>query len=97
VRRYRAVIAVTLALVALALLLAACGGGDDDEASTNPSPTEAPSQGATPPSPSALPQALVECYADKGYKIASPADIHSAPPEVVQECFGALHQGGGTP
>jgi predicted small secreted protein len=101
VRRYRAVIAVTLALVALALLLAACGGGDGDgdgdEASTNPSPTEAPSQRATPPSPSALPQELVECYADKGYKIESPADIHSAPPEVVQECFGALHQGGGAP
>jgi hypothetical protein len=96
VRRPRAVSAVALTLVALALTLAACGGGDEGE-TTSPAPSEAPSDGATAPSAGALPQELVECYADKGYKIESPADIHSAPPQVVQECFAALHQGGGSP
>ncbi len=95
-RRPRAVIAGALALVALALLLAACGGGDEEEATTTPAPTEAPSRGSTSPSPGGLPPELVECYADRGYRIESPADIHSAPPQVVQECFGALH-GGGSP
>jgi hypothetical protein len=92
VRRPLAHIAVASALVALVLTLAACGG-DDEKATTNPAPSDAPSKGATP-SAGALPPQLVECYADKGYKIESPTDIHSAPPEVVQECFGALHQGG---
>jgi hypothetical protein len=97
VRRPRAVMAVALALVALALIFAACGGGDDEEASPSPAPREAPNGGATPPSPSALPPALLECFAEKGYEIASPNELHSAPPQVVQECFGALHQGGGAP
>jgi hypothetical protein len=97
VRRLRAVVAVALALVALSLMLAACSGDDDGEATTNPAPSEAPSGGATPPSPSALPPELVECFADKGFDVESPAGIHSAPPQVVQECFGALHQGGGAP
>jgi hypothetical protein len=97
VRRPRAVIAVALALVALALILAACGGDDDEEATTSPAPSEAPSGGAEPPSPGALPPELVKCYAKRGYKIESPGDIHSAPPRVVQECFRALHQGGGSP
>jgi hypothetical protein len=97
VRRPRAVMAVALALVALALIFAACSGGDDDEASTSPAPTGAPNGGATPPSPSALPPELLECFAENGYEIASPNELHSAPPQVVQECFGALHQGGGAP
>ena len=97
-RRPRAVSAIALALVALALMLAACGGGDDDEeATTSPAPTEAPSEGAAPPSPGALPPELVECMADQGFDIESPTEIHSAPQQVVQECFGALHQGGGAP
>jgi hypothetical protein len=88
--------AAVLALVALTLT--ACGGDDDEEATTTPAPAEAPSeQPAAPPSSSALPPELVKCYADKGYRIESPNDVHSAPPEVVQECFGVLHQGGGTP
>jgi hypothetical protein len=97
VRRVRAVIALALTLVAAVLVLAACGGGDDEETGTSPAPTESPSGGATPPSPGALPPELMECYADKGYEIESPTDIHSAPPQVVQECFGVLHQGGGVP
>jgi hypothetical protein len=97
VRRVHAVIAVALALVALSLVLAACSGDDDGNASTSPAPSEAPSESTTPPSPSALPPELLECFADQGFEIESPAEIHSAPPQVVQACFGALHQGGGAP
>jgi hypothetical protein len=96
VRRARAAIAVALALVALALIFAACGG-DEEETTTNPAPPEAPSEAATPPSAGALPPELVECFADQGFDVESPAEIHSAPQQVVQECFGALHQGGGAP
>jgi hypothetical protein len=74
-------------LVALALTLAACGGDDDD----------APSGGTTPPSPGALPPELLDCFADEGFDIESPNVIHTAPPQVVEECFDALHQGGGWP
>jgi hypothetical protein len=97
VRRLRAVIALGLAVVALALMLAACGGDDDGEPNTSPAPSETPSESTTPPSPGGLPPELVECYADKGYDVESPADIHSAPPEVVQECFQSLHGGGAGP
>jgi hypothetical protein len=92
VRRPRALIAT--APVALALMLAACGGG------SNPPPSngaEAPGEGATPSSPGALPPEFLECMADQGFEVSSADDIHSAPPQVVQECFGALHQGGGAP
>jgi hypothetical protein len=94
VRRPRAIIAVAVTVVALVLTLAACGGGDDEEETTTPAPTEARSGTATPPRLGALPPELLECFADKGFDIESSADIHSAPPQVVQECFGALHQGG---
>lgn len=89
----RALIALALALVALALVLAACGGGGDEETTTAPAPAvEAPSGGATPPSDlGALPPGFVECMADEGYDIESQADIHSAPQEVLQACFGASH------
>jgi hypothetical protein len=96
VRPLRAIIAIGLSLVALTVMLAACGGDDDGEANPSPPPSEAPSETTTPSAPGGLPPELVECYADKGYDIQSPADIHSAPPEVVQECFQALH-GGGAP
>ena len=87
-----------LALVVVALPLAGCGGGDDDEeTTTTPPATAAPSGGATAPSPSALPPQLLQCFADEGYEITSPAEIHSAPPEVVQKCFSSLHGGGGAP
>jgi hypothetical protein len=91
--RPRALIAVAFALVALALTFAACGG-DDEKATTNPAPSEPPSKGTTSPGTGGLPPQLVKCYADKGYEVDSPTDIHSAPPQVVQECFAALHQGG---
>lgn len=94
-RRPRAVISVALALVALTLILAACGG--DEEATTTPAPSEAPSGDATPPSPGALPPGIAECLADRGYELESPADLHSAPPQVLSACFDALHQGGGVP
>jgi hypothetical protein len=91
-------VAVALALVALALLLSSCLGGDDEENDGTAPASEAPlgdgRDSTTPPSPSGLPPVLLECFADKGYEIASPTEIHSAPPQVVQECFGALHQGG---
>jgi hypothetical protein len=93
-RRRRAATALTLPLVALAM--AACGGGDE-ETSTTPTPSvEAPSGGVEPPNDlGALPPGFVECMAEQGYKIESSADIHSAPPAVLQACFGASHQGGG--
>jgi len=94
VRRPRAVIAVALALVALALILAACGGGDGEETTTGP-PSQAPS-GSTTPSPGALPPGIAECLADQGFEI-EPAELHSVPPQVLQACFQALHQGGGVP
>jgi hypothetical protein len=95
VRRSLAVIAVVvLALVALALILAAYGGGDGEEAPTSPVPRD----GAAPPAaPGSLPPEFVKCMADQGFKIESPADIHAAPSQVLQACFGALHQGGTGP
>ena len=74
-------------LGAFALTLVACGGGDDDDA---------PSGGTTPPSAGALPPSLLECFADEGFDIESPNEIHTAPEEVVEKCFDALHQGGGS-
>jgi hypothetical protein len=87
--RRRIVVALALALTALALTLAACGG-DDDEATTTPT---APPASGTPPSGDLgdLPPGFVECMRQQGYEISSSADIHSAPPEVLQACFGAAH------
>jgi hypothetical protein len=90
--------ALALALAMAAASLAACGGGDDEaETTTTPPAPAAPSGGATAPSPSALPPQILECFADAGYEITSPAEIHSAPQEVVQRCFSSLHGGGGAP
>lgn len=94
-----------VALALVALTLAACGGGGDGEdgdtttgpTTPAPAPSQAPGEGATPPNTGQLPPGLVECFADKGIEIKSPDEIHSAPPEVVQECFSALHGGGGGP
>ena len=93
----RAVSAIALALVALALLLGGCWGGDDEETTNSPAPARAPDTDPAPRSPSGLPPQLVECFADRGFDLKSPTEIHSAPPQVVEECFGALHQGGGLP
>jgi hypothetical protein len=102
VRPHRAVTALALALLTLALMLAACGGSDDDDnKEAIPPASEAPlgdgGGGTASPSAGALPPELLQCFADKGYEIESPPEIHSAPAQVVQECFGALHQGGGAP
>ena len=89
--------AVALALTALTLLVGGCFGGDDEEATNSPAPAGNPDRDAAPPRPSGLPPQLVECFADRGFDLKSPTEIHSAPPQVVQECFAALHQGGGQP
>jgi hypothetical protein len=96
----RALISVAVALVALVVVIALVlsgGGGGGEGTTTTPAPSvEAPGGGATPPSDlGALPPGFVECMAQQGYDIDSSADIHSAPPEVLQGCFGASHQGGG--
>ena len=103
-RRLRTVTALALALIALALLLAACGGDEGETgetttapATTTPAPSQPPSDDSTSPSAGQLPPQLVECFAENGVKVESPDEIHSAPPEVVQECFSALHGGGGGP
>jgi hypothetical protein len=103
VRRPRALIALALALVALALVLAACGGGDDGDPTTSPAPAEAPSGGAPPADvASQLPPGIAECLAAQGVDLEG-ADINeifhggAVPPQVLNACFGALHQGGGVP
>ena len=98
-RRHANVVSVALALVALALILAACGG-DDEKPTTGPAPRsgQAPSEKVTPPSaPGSLPPEFRKCMADRGFEMGSSADIHSAPPEALQACFGSLHRGGAAP
>ena len=105
-RRQRILIAVAAALIAAALLLSSCGGDDDDDGTTGAgaTTTTAPSSGLSPPSGSAtprgvsqLPPTLVQCFADAGFDVQAATDIHSAPPQVVQRCFEALHSGAGAP
>ena len=96
----RAVIWVALALVALVGIVVggiALAGSGDEETSTSPVPSEAPGAGAAP-SQGALPPQITECLADHGFDLESPDQLHSAvPQEVINECFNALHQGGGAP
>jgi len=88
---------VSLLLALVALGIAGCGGGDGDEAPRD----RVEARGATTPdttsAPDSLPPEFVKCMADRGYEIKSSADIHSAPPKIVQACFEAVHQGGGAP
>jgi hypothetical protein len=85
-----------LTLGAVGIVLALSGCSDDDE--TSPAPrdgTETPDQGATPPNAvDQLPPQFVKCMANRGFEVESSADIHSAPPDVLQACFGSLHSGG---
>lgn len=89
----------TIAAVALALIaLAGCGGDDndnDDTTTTAPPAETAPPPGTVPrgASPGQLPQSFRDCAAGEGYPIDSPDEIHSAPPAVLQRCFGQLHGG----
>jgi hypothetical protein len=80
-------------VVALALLLGACGGDDEDDTPTAAPPaSDAPfGGGAPPPGTGQLPPEFIECMADRGYEVESPTDIHSAPQDVLQACFGAIH------
>lgn len=77
----------------IALVLSSCSGDDDEQATTTPvPPVDAPSEGATPPSdPDALPPELVQCMAEQGFEVKSSADLHSAPQQVLQACFGSIH------
>jgi hypothetical protein len=89
---------VTIGAVVIGLGLTSCAGGDEDETPSPASPADVPSGSATPPNdPAALPPEFVDCMAAEGYDVKSPEDIHSAPQQVLQACFGALHEGGGTP
>ncbi|MBA2630686.1 MAG: hypothetical protein H0U84_06660 [Thermoleophilaceae bacterium] len=85
---------VTIGALVVGLVLSGCAG-DDQEATPNPAPSdgvEAPNGGATPPSdPGALPPEFVQCMTDQGYDIESSADIHTAPQQALQACFGSLH------
>jgi hypothetical protein len=38
---------------------------------------------------------FVKCMAERGFDIATSAEIHSAPPDVLRVCFQSLHSGGG--
>jgi hypothetical protein len=91
-RRFRGLTAIAATTIALAL--SACGG--DDAETTTGSPTPGDTGGATAPSPGVLPPEVVQCFEDRGFDLESPTEIHSAPQQVVQACFGALHQGSGT-
>jgi hypothetical protein len=100
----RTVIVLTAVLVSLGLLLGACGGDDDDEnTTTSPSPPAAQGGGAPPADvASQLPPGMAECLADQGVDLEG-VDIQqifhgdAAPPEVLNACFNALHQGGAAP
>jgi hypothetical protein len=83
----------TLALLSLVLLLAACGDdGDEDTTTTTTTPAaQAPSAEPPPGGVEGLPPEFVECMAEQGYTVESSADIHSAPPGVLQSCFGSAH------
>ncbi len=92
--RCRTIIAA--ALVPVVLGSTACG----HERRDHPPPESGSEQrgpGTGQQGSGALPEELLECFADKGYDIESSAEIHSAPPQVVQACFESLHQGGASP
>ena len=87
---------VTVAVVALALVLAACSG-DDAEDKPRATPPASDAQrgggGGTPGDAGQLPPKFMECMADQGFPIKSLDEVHSAPQQVLQTCFGALHGG----
>ena len=89
-----------LAVLALAFAMGACGGDEADDApQAKPRTSDTPSGGGggTPPSTGQLPPEFMKCMADQGFPIESPAEVHSAPQQVLEACFGALHEGGGGP
>lgn len=82
-----------LLFTAAAIGLAGCGGGDGDEGPRERVDAPRETTRNTTSAPDSLPPEFVKCMADRGYAIESAADTHSAPPEVVQACFEAVHQG----
>jgi hypothetical protein len=91
-------VSASLIAVVLAVPTGACGGGDDKKAASSPAPSNTPSSPAptaTSDAAAQLPPAFVQCMAERGFDVTSSADIHSAPPDVLQTCFSALHAGGG--
>ena len=81
--RYR--LALALAAITIAVPLGACGGDNNDAART-PTPTPTPT-------PTDLPPEFVKCMEDQGFAVTSSDEIHAAPPDVLQRCFGTLHGG----
>jgi hypothetical protein len=108
-RRSRVLLSVALALVVVIAIvvvgIAAGGGsGDDGGSRTTAEPAAAPSDGAVPPDvASQLPPGFGECLTDQGVVIPEDATVNdifhggAVPPEVVNQCFQSLHQGGGAP
>jgi hypothetical protein len=103
----RTAISVAVGLVAVIAVvlvgIAVAGGGGDDEAGSGPAPAAAPSGGAPPADvASQLPPGIAECLADQGVDLEG-ADVNeifhggAVPPQVLNACFQALHQGGGAP
>jgi hypothetical protein len=93
-------VVIGMALVAIVATVAAgiaLTGGDDEARTTNPSSSEAPSGEPAPPTPGGLPPEFVACMAEQGFEIESQADVHSAPPQVLQACFGSFHGRGAAP
>jgi hypothetical protein len=86
---------VPLLLALVALGIAGCGDGADAPRDRVEAPGATTSD--TTSAPESLPPQFVKCMADRGYEIKSSADIHSAPPKIVQACFEAAHQGGRAP
>jgi hypothetical protein len=75
----------------IGLVVPGCGGGDDEGETARPAPSATPGESA--PTPSGLPPEFLECMAAQGYDVEQGADIHSAPMELLQRCFGSLHGG----
>jgi hypothetical protein len=104
VRRPRMVISVAVALVALVAIvvggIALGGGGDeDDNAPATPRASETPfGGGAPPPGATGSGEPVVDCMADQGFDIQSPADIDTPEEEqALQTCLESVHSGGGSP
>jgi hypothetical protein len=92
-RRPRAVIALALTLIAIVIGAIALAGGDGEDTKADPAPRRTTTGETTPPGAAgALPPEFVDCMAEQGFEIDSPDDIHSAPPQALQACFGSLHQ-----
>ena len=86
-------VAIAVTLTALAVVTAAGGGDDGDKATKPDSSVEAPRDDGPrepeppPPGLEGLPPGFVECMAAQGFDVRSQADIHAAPPQVLQLCF----------